>query len=577
MALPVKRKAAVEAGPRKTRRVSAEIEDDSLKGDEEVLSDGDGDEEGEEEEEEEEDEWGGVEVEASSMQVDTHPAGSKPVKPPTAEEMRAIREATDLYRSSSFKLQIDALLPNVRPKASRTAPLEQFLLNLHTFLSKLPSVSPQHPLAAAHNLHKKGVEVAYCLPLPTEETNWKVAFEKPTDITLVGSWPNKVAVKGKDGVEFGKGTRMCVRVFEDAGAFWVGLLDLLVSGEEAGGGGPGKKRPLGKGLSSYQLFKRALDCLAKQDWNQGLGFVTSATGIPYDEEEYRAAWRATLVDSASWLNLLVSVPTGSLALLRYEAAKTLETLNSASLAVDPFTEVFLQDHRDILTRFDVILRVDLSEANPKNPSVYGTLDRGSQHLHLLCSVDSLLHNALGNRTKAISLLSPTWPSTRPLTKAHPTPSSSVIFMGLILDPEHAFGWEVGESVVWDVKTADERAHVSSMVVRHFLSLHFGVHSAVKQEKAAMQGWQIECDALVRLLKEIGTRVAQSASASNTTFGFKGALQAFDSLPKSIKALDDHPDTPLPLASPACPHVTWMDSERGIFEDGSEVSWRRCCR
>ncbi|KAH6905454.1 pre-rRNA processing protein Utp22 [Coprinopsis sp. MPI-PUGE-AT-0042] len=756
MALPVKRKALAEAGPRKARKVSQEPKDiDPAIGDEsnkDVLS------RSESEEEENGEEWGGVEAGVSAMQVEARPAGSKPVKPPTAEEMRAIREATDLYRSSSFKLQIDALLPNVRPKASRTAPLEQFLLNLHSFLSKLPSVSPQHPLAAARDLRKKGVEVAYCLPLPTEETNWKVAFERPTDIALVGSWPNKVAVKGKDDVEygvdvavqmpealfqekdyvnarffqkrafylasiakaiqgkksglnvdvqyestsgdprltklvltprpdgsstdftklkarvciiptlplanspiplhrlspshanlkiqserdesppipqptpvynntlltaftpkphlltaynlaqstpaftdaltllkvwanqrgFGKGTRMCVRGFEDAGALWVGLLDLLVSGEEAGGGGPGKKRrPLGKGLSSYQLFKSALDCLAKQDWTRGPVFVKSATGKRYDAEEYREAWPATLVDSASLVNLLASVPTGSLALLRYEASKTLETLNSASLAIDPFTEVFLQDHRDVLTRFDVILRVDLSEAKLKRPSVHGALDRGSQHLHLLFSIDSLLHKALGNRTKAISLLSPTYPSTWSLTQAHPTPPSSVVFIGLILDPEHAFGlvqhgppaaeegqggeiseelkafrelWgpkaelrrfkdgRIGESVVWDVKTADERTHVPSMVVRHILSFHFGVSSSeVELEKAGVQGWQKEWDAVVRLPKEIGSQVVQSASSSNTTIGFKGALQAFDALVKSIKALDEHPDTPLPLS------------------------------
>jgi U3 small nucleolar RNA-associated protein 22 len=76
---------------------------------------------------------------------------------------------------------------------------------------------------------------------------------------------------------------MCVRGFEDAGALWIGLLDLLISGEEATGGGSGgglgkKRRPLGKGLSSYQLFKSALDCLAKQDWSRGPVLVKSATG-----------------------------------------------------------------------------------------------------------------------------------------------------------------------------------------------------------------------------------------------------------------------------------------------------------
>lgn len=45
--------------------------------------------------------------------------------------------------------------------------------------------------------------IPYPLPLPTEDTNWKVAFEKPSDVTLVGSWPNKLSVKNKDGIPFG--------------------------------------------------------------------------------------------------------------------------------------------------------------------------------------------------------------------------------------------------------------------------------------------------------------------------------------------------------------------------------------
>jgi U3 small nucleolar RNA-associated protein 22 len=176
----------------------------------------------------------------------------------------------------------------------------------------------------------------------------------------------------------------------------------------------------------------------------------------------------------------------------------------------------------------------------------------------------------------------------------------VVFIGLILDPEHAFGlvqhgppaaeegdpgevseelkafrelWgpkaelrrfkdgRIGESVVWDVKTADERAHVPSMVVRHILAHHFGVESSELEEGASrVQGWQNEWDALVRLPKDIGSRVVQSASASKTTIGFKGALQAFDALVKSIKALDEHPDTPLPLsllnASPISPGLRY---------------------
>lgn len=103
------------------------------------------------------------------------------------------------------------------------APLDRFLLALHLCLSSLPSVDPQHPLEAARSLlnneipgkppksksKSKGkmkasppstpISVPYPLPLPSEDANWKVAFEKPADVFLVGSWANKVSVKAKDG------------------------------------------------------------------------------------------------------------------------------------------------------------------------------------------------------------------------------------------------------------------------------------------------------------------------------------------------------------------------------------------
>lgn len=161
-------------------------------------------------------------------------------KPPTGVEVRAIKAAQELFLSSSFKLQVlqgvlcfscvftigisqvDALLPNVRPKDSRKPPLERFLFSLHAYLSSLPSVEPQHPLAAARALSegiflsnnsgkKKGsrrdrtdppsqiVLVPYSSPTPTEDANWKVSFEKPSNIAIVGSWINNVAVKSPDG------------------------------------------------------------------------------------------------------------------------------------------------------------------------------------------------------------------------------------------------------------------------------------------------------------------------------------------------------------------------------------------
>lgn len=104
---------------------------------------------------------------------------------------------------SSYDTKVDALLPNIRPKPSRTAPLDRFLFTLHSFLKELPSISPRHPLEASRELQDKGIAIPYPIPLPTEETNWKVAFEAPNDISLVGSWANKVSVKSKDDQKYG--------------------------------------------------------------------------------------------------------------------------------------------------------------------------------------------------------------------------------------------------------------------------------------------------------------------------------------------------------------------------------------
>jgi len=173
--------------------------DDALEGNESALE-ADGDEE-------EAEEWGGVSGDVAppvlSSTTKPPPAGPGLHKPPTGIELRAIKDAADLFKSSSFKMQIDALLPNVRPKPSKLPPLERFLFALHRVLSGLSPVQPTHPLEAARKLLKKGVAVPYCNPLPTEETNWKVGFEPPQEIVLVGSWANKVAVKKKDDRGFG--------------------------------------------------------------------------------------------------------------------------------------------------------------------------------------------------------------------------------------------------------------------------------------------------------------------------------------------------------------------------------------
>ncbi|KAI0792762.1 Nrap protein [Abortiporus biennis] len=691
---------------------------------------------GEDEGDNEDEEWEGFgegQDPNTSGKNGSHGSGGRNL-PPDAQELRKIKDASDLFRSSSFKLQIDALLPNVRPKYQRFSPVERFLYSLHSHLTSIPSISPRHPLVASKDLLKKGIAIPYPLPMPTEDTNWKVAFEKPNDIQLVGSWPNKLSVKGKDGERYGvdvavempdslfqekdylngrffhkrayylsviaasilskksnlktdvmfsstagnsrlttlilrpksddkndfdklnaeiriilvlsptspipiqrlspkrsnlrtsssddsaselptplynndillastskarllrthalkervaayedaltllrvwanqrgysNGSRLCVRGFEGKGSWWTAVLDLLISGEDLSAktstSNANRRKPLGKGLSSYQLFRAALDFFSRHDFSRSHAFTKPERDREFSFDDYPVD-EAVLVDSISGFNYLAGVPLGSLQMLQHDAKLTLDTLNESFMSEDPFSEVFLKDQRDLQTRFDLVLRVDLTSAKLQNPSVHFTLEHGSPYNAVLATVTSSLQQALGNRAQAVVLLNPT---SQPRNLSQSLPSNApIVYVGVVLDSEHAFRlvdhgpaadnpdpnasklfrdfWgdkaelrrfkdgSIVESVVWEVKTSDERAHIPYFICRHILNLHCGIPTSDVQQ------WQSSFDSLVRLPESI-TSIYQ---ATKLEVGFKAAMTAFDGLVKSIKALDDE----LPLA------------------------------
>ncbi|KAF9270066.1 Nrap protein [Marasmius fiardii PR-910] len=672
-----------------------------------------------------EEEWGGIEV-TSNEELDQNSKTHKP----NGEEIRNMKDASELFKSNSFKLQIDVLLPNVRPKQKRIPPLDRFLLDIHTFLSKLPSIPARHPLEAARSLLKKGVAVPYSTPLPTEDTNWKVAFKTPSSVMLVGSWANKTHVKSQDGLQYGvdlavempsalfqekdylngrffhkrsfylaviaaaiiadeniskkvsasysspgddprltrlllepradgsaldfsklnaclhiipvlapdspislqrlspshlsfrgvaiesdegdqknasplyntailtsltprshllsthalqqhvpalsdavallrvwanqrgygEGSKMTVRGFDGKGLWWTSLLALLLRGEEPSASINIKRKPLGRGLSSYQLFRAALDFLSKHDFEKSPVFIkTEEGGHRYAPEEYQSHHGAVFVDSSSTVNLLADVPIGSLKLLQSDARNTLNCLNLGNVG-DPFPEVFLRDHRDLQSRFDAVLRVDLSSVKPRKLSQHSTVDAGSAANAVMAMMNSLLAYGLGNRVQALAVLHPS-PSPRPLSQAHPS-GPHIIHIGLLYDTRYAFRqvdhgpaasetvstaterfldfWgekaelrrfkdgSIVQSVVWNVKTVDEKAHIPIMIVRHILHRHFGLGGD------AVASWQSQFDSLVRLPESI----SRYYTGSGIPMGFKGAMAAFDNLIKGIKALDE---------------------------------------
>ena len=70
-----------------------------------------------------------------------------------------------------------------------------------------------------------------------------------------------------------RSTRWTVRGFEGMGPWWVVVLDYLVNGGQVLGGKNEKRRPLGHSLSSYQLFRAALDFFCEYSEDFRLRFV----------------------------------------------------------------------------------------------------------------------------------------------------------------------------------------------------------------------------------------------------------------------------------------------------------------
>ncbi|KAL1939289.1 hypothetical protein VTO73DRAFT_10092 [Trametes versicolor] len=635
------------------------------------------------------------------------------------ESMGKIKDASELFRSTSFKSQIDAMLPNVRPKYDKSQSLDTILLSIHKLLMELPAIAPQHPLHASRTLSKQcswitktavkakdsapftadlaiempstsfqekdylngrvfqkrayylGVvasaiakakstlrcELFYesisgdprrtCLVLrPIPDDSHKSSSKVPIHVRIIpfiGDSPiplqrlsparsniRAAALDDESKEEltplyntaymlmttpkahtlhihalaknvpsfadaltllrvwanqrgYGLGSRMCVRGFEGKGIWWASILDLIVNGEEPPPAGLGKRgarrKPLGKGLSSYQLFKAALDFLARHNFGEEAAFVKSKDGHRFPPSSY-SSHEAVFVDATSSVNLLADVPLAFLDTLRYDAQSTLELLDHASISEDTFAPLFLQEHRDVFARFDVVARMDLSSVEVRTVSAQHVADHGSAYNAAVAQLVSTLRRGLGDRAKSIAVLHAS-SDVRPTSQALPT-QSSIVHVGIILDSEHAFRlvdhgppaeeeesertkqfrefWgdkaelrrfkdgSIAESVVWDVKNADERARIPAMITHHLLARHFGLGAD------AVQTWQTEFDTLLKLPESISS-LYQASSAS---VGFKSALSAFDALVKHFRALDEQFPLAVLNVSPVSPALRYTD-------------------
>jgi U3 small nucleolar RNA-associated protein 22 len=209
-------------------------------------------------------------------------------------------------------------------------------------------------------------------------------------------------------------------------------------------------------------------------------------------------------------------------------------------------------------------------------------------------IDATLREGLGNRAKVTALIHSSTSSLWPLPHSDAPSTPAVVFVGLVLDLDHAFRlvdhgpaaestdteavaqfrqfWgpkaelrrfkdgRITESVVWEVRTADERARIPVLIIEYLLAHHFGIRGQ------QVQSWITDYDEILRLPKDIA--VIHPGQAAG---GFKAAMSAFDELSKTLKALDDKLPLGITALSPASEYLRYTSAFTPIPLPAATVS------
>ncbi|CAE6446111.1 unnamed protein product [Rhizoctonia solani] len=387
-------------------------------------------------------------------------------------------------------------------------------------------------------------------------------------LALLKVWANQrgygtgAGHRSGDSAQFAR----CIRGFGFLGAWWSAVIVYLVLGGKSVKGVK-KQARIGRGLSSYQLFRAVLDFLAKHDFTTAPIFLADS---PFELADWKEHHDAIFVDGSGKYNMLAGVPLESLEMLKLDAQASLSLLDEAS--DEAFEAVFLNDLRNPRLRFDYSLRVPLDGAKSKSETLSDTLEWSSRTNALLSQLTSIVRKALGTRIKACAILQPA-PALRPLSQPAPDSVSSVE-IGLVLDQteaprlvdygppaEDSVGTEVFrafwgpkaelrrfkdgrilESVVWEVNHPDERAHIPGRLIRHTLQYHFGI--GLEPVQATVY------DEVIRLPS---SAIKLYSSVAENLMTFRPTQTAFDALVKQLKSTEDLP-LALVTASPISPSL-----------------------
>ncbi|TIA91434.1 hypothetical protein E3P99_01087 [Wallemia hederae] len=307
------------------------------------------------------------------------------------------------------------------------------------------------------------------------------------------------------------------------------LVALLVEGAQ-----DGSKR-VGKGLSSYQLFKAVMDLLARTDFSEV--FMKSSNAGGFSPEDFDGSSPLVFVDPSHTLNLMEGLLPEDTQLMGFEANLTLDALSDDG---DRFEETFMRDLRNPMPRFDLFGRASLPAKLVKK------IKKGA---NVRQSIASILTDALGNRVRVISvqfekdsiligLILDSEMAGRIVDHGPPAEDKEGCeafraFWGEVSDLRRFKDGKINESVVWNQSGSKELIPIQ--IVKWILGRHFNI-----------EGLSFVAEEFDGLLDVSATDGVKSFNDLDTPLqsyeGFQRMLRDMTSLPLDV--MNVSPSTPL---------------------------------
>ncbi|KAM0717461.1 hypothetical protein Q7P37_007313 [Cladosporium fusiforme] len=120
------------------------------------------------------------------------------------------------FKSNMFKLQVDELLENIRPKhGKREKAAEEALHALKKTIEQIPAKAPQDIEQAERSLTKEKIAIPFPDPRPPKDAKYKLEYAKPSNINVVGSHALQTSNRARDSAQLDMVIQMPASLFQD--------------------------------------------------------------------------------------------------------------------------------------------------------------------------------------------------------------------------------------------------------------------------------------------------------------------------------------------------------------------------